>query len=718
MESKRCPAEISPTSRAVVAGALCAGLLALVALLIRTLYSPDLASIKTQAAELFWALEWVKPKPVEQMLVQSALLLFPFCAGIGWALAPRLLPALSGTRISGLAKAGLPVLLLACVALTSAALARADFLYISGSVLQQHPIVTLLLGLSIVATLPSLRLPERLARARLDLICFILAVAGCALTLGAFSLFNEAEPPHMPHLNPLLYALAEYARGAPLGREVISLYGLYPVLVAPFFGLAGGSFSAAIGVFAALVVVTVALTAWLTRRAILNPYLATCTFLASTYYSHINPKIFIGDGAVLRDPYFQYVPIRKLFPVLVLLTLAFGMEPRRQKACGWAAFALSVVAILWNVDSGLACMAGTLAFAFAPWLVAPSQLWKERWALLRAAPRFLLTAAAIAAAVVTTFSLLFFAHCGEWPEIATSISLPALCSRYGFTFVQLPHGLQFWQIICVLYVVGFFYAMTLCARREELSRGRFLAALCITGLALMMYYFGRSDAYNIYNPSWLFYVVMGVLAQALLAEWRTLPWTGRGFFVLLSFYLAVGAVSILSNARVVYDGVQVGIRAWRDRAIAHQQLTTVYDFIHDQTQPGGQALILTRDQESMLYLGSATRPALRMPSTSELFLRSQVQRVLDFLAANTTVPVFAQPGEDDHSLVIHPVGVAGNQGYNRLVAARLHPYFCRINDLFQVHDVSIPAPIMRAYPHFVAWLKLFWRRRRLSNPAT
>ena len=149
------------------------------------------------------------------------------------------------------------------------------------------------------------------------------------------------------HFEPICYAVSR----ATAGLFENHLYGLYPRLLAPLFQLIGLSVFKLSLVMALLQVLSIAMILrafWSWSR---NRWLMPLAALVFTYIGGVWSFFRLKEF----DPYYEYHPIRTLFPAAALFGVAcFCRLPERHRFTGiLIAGLVAGTAICWNLDSGI-----------------------------------------------------------------------------------------------------------------------------------------------------------------------------------------------------------------------------------------------------------------------------------------------------------------------------------------------------------------------------
>jgi hypothetical protein len=515
-------------------------------------------------------------------------------------------------------------------------LKRSDFLYVRSSIVYSDFALYVLLvfpalvGMAFLADRRWVALVARwairLVSAYLTIVVFLVALFNC----------DSAVP--WGHLDPVLYPLAQVHAGKTLLVDCAPLYGLYPHFLQPVFKLVSLTVFHFTTVMALLLVVSL-WAQWLFLRSLTkNNVVLLCGIVAAPFFAHLTHKIVLGN-----DPYFQYWPIRVLFPSLLILLASLYLRGRAKRLVYYCTFLCVSAAILWNPDTG--------SVVFGSWilLLCYCELFRNSW---RSALRPLLGHALTASAslLLTLGSHAIFARLrsGTWPNWRMSSSYYELFSHYGYYMLpmgDLPHT---WGLIVGIYVLAFAVAVRgMLHKRDEPFYGS-LFLLTILGSGLFGYYNGRSHdnciIFLLYVPSLIATLLVDRVftsAKGNPAYFRLLP-----LACLLFFFPASALPSLFLPTNVIRfkEMSFAGIEASKSREDGQISLNVA--FVKGLTKPGESIFILVKGfLEGPYYAESSTRSALDLPSSIDWFFKRDYAQIEKFLRENKSVKLFAIPGQ-------------------------------------------------------------------------
>ncbi len=483
---------------------------------------------------------------------------------------------------------------------------------------------------------------------------------------------SEDSPRWYSHFEAVFYSVAQAATGKTLLADLPAQYGLYGEFLAPWFHLIG------LSVFTFTSTMTaIALIGTLSLYGVMQRLVRTRRILGLWLFAIAQMAVW-GLQAIdvaewnLADPYYQYIPIRFLFPAAGgWLFLWFTRRPTAKRAAAMGL--LCGLALAWNMDSGIA-----VTGAFFVTLAAVAVLCR-RGKSLREAARW---AAIAATATVLTLGMfagyLAFESGGrfrlEWLTQSQRVFYMA-----GVTMTPMPALPSAWgAVVCV-------YLLSAAVGAEAVRRGgrspvwRLLIFLSVLGMGLFTYYQGRSESENLAAVSW-----PAIMALFLLTD---LVWRGVRLRQINAAWAVSAAPGLMlgMTAAACYLGdlphtARIGAQHWR-HAFAHAQGPIVDNiaFIKAEARPGESSAILAPHQ-AVYIAESGVACDLAGPGFTELQLRADAdvvtRRLLEqpvrhfFLGTSANWPTVFGP---DFQLWIRLLGPEFKQVFTRYTLESISP---------------------------------------------
>ena len=459
------------------------------------------------------------------------------------------------------------------------------------------------------------------------------------------------------HLSAVFYPVTQAVAGKIPFHDFPSLYGQFGELLAPWLRLLGGSLSAFTWTMSLLQFIALTAIFWFAYKTISNAFLlagaVTSVLLAAQVWQALGGW---------NDPYFQYWPVRFLFPALALPVYLYWSGNRSRLR--WLLVSLfSGLALVWNLDSGVAVAGSFLAALF----FHGELLRSGAGAGIPAAARRLnlaldaLLFLASASAVVFLFFLEVKARSGAWPLLADLFKFQGVFYSVGYFMLPLPGFYHPWQALVCLYLLALCVSVEAARRsagmdaEQAASAGKKAGAvffLTILGTGLFAYYQGRSHDLNLPAVIWpaalLFFMLAGFLLESvrrrrLPAAAASLPVFIACLWGCLSFIaLAGGIFPLAACARSLHAGGNTDIM--EDSA-----------FIAAEMKGERECAILSRLQ-AVYFAENRLASSLRGPGADEgqLILSSDLALVNAQLAGSVPEHLFIEsywlPGSSDRRL--------------------------------------------------------------------
>jgi hypothetical protein len=532
------------------------------------------------------------------------------------------------------------------------AVQEADYYHIRRNLFVRHPEATVPLIVSVLI----LVMRSRGSGRRLEHVANALALA-VVIVVTLAGIFNEGSlGTTIRHFTAVLHPVVQVQFGKALWVDCTSQYGLYAHFLRPLFAVTGLSV-AKFTLVMTLLVASCDIAIWVfLREAIRNHVIGLLGFLAMLYgtWFYRIPE----DATIwINDPYFQYTPIRLLFPaLLVLLAWKYFHRPTTDRRM--AITGVLAAGVLWNFDSGLPTFLTWLAtLCFAEVLSVGL-----RRALVPIA-RHLVAGAAILAGVVALYSVVIYLAYGAWPDYGGFLSYERLFYIAGLAMLPMDWP-GTWMAVALVYLAGLTYAARVWVLGRDTTRVKMVFLLSVLGLGLFSYYQGRSHPAVLLLAWWPAFPLMALLLDELVASvrqaaGRPLTWVLASLlvWVLAGFAGAVPA-DIGSVARLIH-------KEWpRPSGSTANAVREEARELKRVAGPERQIVILA-EQEAILRL-LARLPAISPRPFSEMLLMENYEDLCNLLDDKPDLKVYLDK-------VIYETGGNG-QGIQRVLAKLRQEY--------------------------------------------
>ncbi len=422
------------------------------------------------------------------------------------------------------------------------------------------------------------------------------------IQLGAWRIVNENAIFQSyrwdGHVESIFYALGQVMAGKTLLVDLPSIYGLFPEMIRPIFKLTTFSVLSFTVFCGVLQVFSLAAIYWVMDRIVRDNVIKVSFGLALLMITFGTTIWLIG----LADPYYQYWPIRFFWPAMaVFFFYRYSQHPTLMRA--FAVSFVGALGTLWNLDSGIA-----IEFAFAGVLCV-------KWIVLQfmgqasgaAKTRHIYKILCLHVATMVTMVLLMMGYLslkgGEPIHWAWLIGSQNLFYKLGYMMMPMPLHLHPWMSVLGIYLISIITVATSWSKYPNAKHTELLLFLSFLGIALFVYYQGRSHDLNLIAVCWPSLMLIALLADRVVRATRT---TLLSPFHLV-FSIAGVSVLIFCSMPILFSLKTLStqtVNAYKNRHVVRD--VVVHDelkFIRSHTHPGEECVIISQRQG--LYLALA-----------------------------------------------------------------------------------------------------------------
>lgn len=335
-------------------------------------------------------------------------------------------------------------------------------------------------------------------------------------------------------------------------------------------------------------------------------------------------------SVITTEPYFQYYPIRVIFPAIIILLFLYSQAIENKKHryllisffCGFA--------LIWNFDTGI-CITITFFFIRVMQEIENSATEQGKSKLQKCLKR-------IANMVVCEFSttilvlLLFFFIVIGVDNFAGLFRLQQDFYLQGFYMLPIPCLPNLWMLVMAIYIAGGIYFFRHFGNQTKDKYMIFF--LSIFGIGIFSYFQGRSY-YTvlptcIYPAIMLFFIFLNKFFQRI-QDGKSIELSFRLVSECIFMFLILIAFISFKGSQLMHE------KYWRkqpDKLIADK-----VEFINN-TSPGMKKVVILSDDSTYLYCltGKQTYPFVRR--TLALMKKTEVKAMIDALDQNNIEPIY------------------------------------------------------------------------------
>jgi hypothetical protein len=452
----------------------------------------------------------------------------------------------------------------------------------------------------------------------------LLAVVA-VFSLGIVNLFDGYLP---LDLDPVIYPQIQVLSGKNLLAPVTSFYGLYAFFLQPIFKLIGFSVLKFSLVMSSLMLLSFWFLKKMLRRAVENTTIYLLGFLAIVFYTVLATR-------TMPEYYFQYWPIRFIFPALGFYLITWYLKNKSQLAYFFGIL-LSAIGVLWNLDVGLilfiALMATLILDAWCGKQNIKDFFKKTFWHIVYGALGLIL--------VVGFFAEVTHLQSGMWPDVALLLRYQKLfVSGYlNIPMVPPPHT---WTVVLLVYLIGLISVAKDLVKKEVTYQSKIIFFSSILGLGLFAYYEGQSSDITLFRTSYPALIIVIMFVDKLWTELKAKGQLIFGKFLILSFLLFVlfsVPFSLIANLGSYYVFAKDAVKNIKLKDSSYLRNVK---FIKQNTQPNERVFILASPQQGVYYTESKTLPVVTVASVADIVFPKDLDVQYNFLQTNKATKVFA-----------------------------------------------------------------------------
>ena len=368
-----------------------------------------------------------------------------------------------------------------------------------------------------------------------------------------FNLYNIGDyaisTTDMNHFDSYFYPIYKTISGMTPGIDFRNLYGFYPYIYSLFFNLDSISFQN-ISLFVAIqIAIIFILLAFIIFSNIKNKVIAFITYNMCLYYS-LMAGLQTQDKVVY---YLQYLPHRVIFPILIaaLITIYLKTDNDKiKKVLEPVGYILSSVSIFWNIESGIATLAGWSAMHFCLSLNCKNTYKMIINVLVKT---FI--------SCIFAFLLIFivtYMHSGQIINPLGMFFGQFLFYGKGFFMIKMHVLKQPFVLVVLVYLICLADSIKAISENKTTSTDVIKFAFSVIGFGLFTYFQGRSHVLCLTGCSWMMYILLGILIESYYLkylEYKNMDKTNLSVYLqkinLLKFILLFIMGSIITTSCIL-----------------------------------------------------------------------------------------------------------------------------------------------------------------------
>jgi len=441
------------------------------------------------------------------------------------------------------------------------------------------------------------------------------------------------------HLDAVVFPISQVLAGKTLLVDLPAQYGLFAEMIAPILKLMGPSVLSITQFFGVLQITSLLCLFYVLSKIINNIFLlfvGSFALIMVTYWS------FAIIGNFFPDPYFQYYPIRFIFPAISIFCF-YNFCNSRKLFNSFIFSIISGLALLWNIDTGLVVFLSFTAFLLSRMYV--NAICKHRTKLNFS---FYLKAFVLHVTTTAFICCLFFLYLslksGRSLNYYWLIEYQKIFYNVGFYMLPMPTTLHPWMSVLAICFLAVIAAYVRFFRTEWDIKSDLLFYVGILGIGLFSYYQGRSHDFVLSTVVWVPIFILVIFSDDLLREIRNKGITAPNLVLGLttSFTLIILSLTLISHSKLLVSKSLNVYRTWDQTksSVIESELT----FIKTHASQDSSCVILSLRQ-GIYYLELGMGSGIKGPGFIETILQTDVDKTVSKVMSGEIMCLFFGIGD-------------------------------------------------------------------------
>jgi hypothetical protein len=401
-------------------------------------------------------------------------------------------------------------------------------------------------------------------------------------------------------------------------------YGMYPHILEPIFALLGGVSVIKFTLIQGLLLVTsFVIIHYVMRKLITNKLLVSAGFLSVIWAQYYFERFASMYFHRTMEYYFQYSPLRLIFPCLILL-IAYKYTSGRTNTMRFVGYFLSALSLIWNIETGV--IVSISWYLFIVYIETYTD--SIRMNIFKIIKEFLVFITVIFA-TLSLYYFYIFVRYGNYIQVQEIFQMVNFFTSLGYYMLKMDL-IGPWNILIIIYISAFFYALINIGNKLNYQYNSMMFLLSIMGFGLFYYYLGRSTNTNIFPVSWPGIILLFLYANTLHVKFKK----GLGLIHEKLIFISIITLSLGSIITIIYyipDGFNRLIIERNQILNLHKNsiVKSNIDFIKTHTEPFEKVLILSGRQG--VYHSETKTASLFNTGLTDLFKKKDYDRLTNLI---------------------------------------------------------------------------------------
>lgn len=434
------------------------------------------------------------------------------------------------------------------------------------------------------------------------------------------------------HFNAVFHAMSQVFEGKIITQDFAHQYGLYPHFIEPILSITSTSvfaFTLLMGILVALSFLFI----YLVLRAVTkNAAISIFGFISIISFNFIDTL----HQQIIPNPYFQYFPIRTIFPMFIMWW-GWKYMNHPQPKIKYIGYLAGAIALLWNLDTGSV----TLLTWFITMGYCEALNWKKDG--FKKVIKQIATDIGIGIGITLLTALSFkgymYVRYGYSPLLSLLNEYQQIFYINGFYMAPMPL-IHPWNIIVLIYGLGLINALYALIKGKSSRKTNAVFLLSILGIGIFSYYQGRSLnelLIGTWYPAQIILIIwLSSMIKSLLKKDRNY-WHKAMSYIIIALIIT-GTASAAYNIKLFFFYKKNKFQLFSESQDQREHMLAA-EFIKEKTSQHEGVLIIS-DQSGIYHEYSHTYNPVKIPGVTELILKKDYDLLLNAINKKSVKKIY------------------------------------------------------------------------------
>lgn len=319
---------------------------------------------------------------------------------------------------------------------------------------------------------------------------------------------NNIKSSYWIDLDVVIFPLSQVMVGKHIWVDFPSQYGIYPKLLYPIFKLIPQTVSSFTRVMASILFFSYFCIFYVLLKIRLDKFLFLFGGLAIICLTAENYLFLQG----IEHQVMQVWPIRFFCPAFSVLLFYNFIKKKNLRNAAFMSILCSV-AVIWNLETGMAIFLSYLGYLIFNFI---SEKFVDKSKKPNMVRNYIILHVLIFMVLIGGFYVEVILSSGKIPDLFAIIKYQRIFYNLGFGMMPIPKSPSLWMVVMAMYLYGLSYSTYTMKNMNSSIKNELVFYLSLLGIALFVYYEGRSHIYNLPKIAWPAMLIALIFSDAVI----------------------------------------------------------------------------------------------------------------------------------------------------------------------------------------------------------